>query len=191
MHQRSGVARLCGTLAPGPSSGAASCLAGPLGHNSRSQPIREALAIGAALLPIFMPILSCAGNRPSNLGISNGGLAPCPSSPNCVSSDARGKDYHVLPLELAAPPVKAWQSAREVVSEFPRTRIVTETTNYLHAECRSLLFRFVDDLELHLRPAEGIIAIRSASRLGYSDFGVNRRRVEDLRASLRGRGVLR
>jgi uncharacterized protein (DUF1499 family) len=77
------------------------------------------------------------------------------------------------------------------VSELSRTRIVTETADYLHAECRSALLGFVDDLELHLRPDEGIIAVRSASRLGYSDLGVNRRRVEGLRTSLIERGVLR
>jgi uncharacterized protein (DUF1499 family) len=75
--------------------------------------------------------------------------------------------------------------------ELPRTRIVKETEDYLHAECRSALFRFVDDLELQLRPSESIIAVRSASRLGYSDLGVNRRRVEGLRESLTRLGVLR
>jgi uncharacterized protein (DUF1499 family) len=88
-------------------------------------------------------------------------------------------------------PAEGWRAARELVSELPRSRIVTETADYLHVECRSALFGFVDDLELHLRPAGGIIAVRSASRLGYSDLGVNRRRVEDLRAALTDRGVLR
>ena len=138
-----------------------------------------------------MPILSCAGKRPSNLGISADGLAPCPPSPNCVSSDARDEAHRVMPFRLAAAPDEAWQRVREIVSELPRTRIVKEDPDYRHAECRSLLFGFVDDLELHLRPGENSIAIRSASRLGYSDLGVNRRRVEDLRASLTSRGILR
>ncbi len=73
----------------------------------------------------------------------------------------------------------------------PRTRIVTETDDYLHAECRSAFFGFVDDLELHLRPTQGIIALRSAARLGHSDFGVNRKRVENLRLLLRNQGVIR
>jgi uncharacterized protein (DUF1499 family) len=68
---------------------------------------------------------------------------------------------------------------------------VNETPGYLHAECRSALFGFVDDLELHLRVSEGVIAVRSASRLGYSDLGVNRRRVEILRTSLINRGMVR
>jgi uncharacterized protein (DUF1499 family) len=138
-----------------------------------------------------MSIFSCAGKRPTNLGISATGLAPCPSSPNCVSSDAGDTDHHVMPLELAESPDEAWKRVREVVSGLPRTQIVMETSNYIHAECRSPLLGFVDDLELHLRAAENIIAIRSASRLGYSDLGVNRRRVERLRDSLTNRAVLR
>jgi uncharacterized protein (DUF1499 family) len=88
-------------------------------------------------------------------------------------------------------PAEAWRAARELVSALPRTRVVEETADYLHAECRSTVFGFVDDLELQLRPGEGAIAVRSASRLGYSDLGVNRSRVENLRASLVGRGMLR
>lgn len=77
------------------------------------------------------------------------------------------------------------------VSELPRTTIVTQTDNYLHAECQSALFGFVDDLELHLKAANAVIDVRSASRLGYSDLGVNRRRVEDLRSQLIKRGIVR
>jgi len=72
-----------------------------------------------------------------------------------------------------------------------RTRITSETPEYLHAECRSALLGFIDDFELNLRPSEGVIAVRSASRVGYTDFGVNRKRVEALRAGLRKRGVIR
>ncbi len=118
-------------------------------------------------------------------------LAPCPASPNCVSSDARDARHAIAPLALAAPPQEAWRAARDAVAALPRTRIVEETADSLHAECRSALFGFVDDLELELRAAEGAIAVRSASRLGYSDLGVNRRRVESLRAALRERGVVR
>jgi uncharacterized protein (DUF1499 family) len=80
---------------------------------------------------------------------------------------------------------------REVVNDIPRTTITEVSDNYLHAECRSAVFRFVDDLELELRPAEGIIAVRSASRIGYSDFGVNRSRVERLRSALQSRGLVK
>jgi uncharacterized protein (DUF1499 family) len=77
------------------------------------------------------------------------------------------------------------------VAKLPRTAVVETTPNYLHAESASAVFRYVDDLELQLREADESIAVRSASRMGRSDFGVNRRRVEALRAALRARGVVR
>jgi uncharacterized protein (DUF1499 family) len=73
----------------------------------------------------------------------------------------------------------------------PRTAVLTRTDEFLHAECTSRIFRFVDDLELQLRSAEGVIAVGSASRLGRGDMGVNRRRVESLRAALAEQGIVR
>ncbi|MDP2172040.1 MAG: DUF1499 domain-containing protein, partial [Rhodocyclaceae bacterium] len=89
-------------------------------------------------------------------------------------------------------PATAWPAIREFVATgMPRTAIVTEQEDYLHAECRSAVLGFVDDLELHLRPGTTVVAVRSASRLGHSDFGVNRGRVEDLRAALIKRGIVK
>jgi uncharacterized protein (DUF1499 family) len=138
-----------------------------------------------------MPLFSFAGVRPANLGVRAGRLSPCPSSPNCVSTDADDQDHHIPALELALSAADGWRAARRAVASLPRTTIVTETADYLHAECASAFFGFVDDLELHLRPAENAIAVRSASRLGRSDLGVNRKRVESLRAQLRRWGVTR
>ena len=135
------------------------------------------------------PLFSCAGKVPENLGVRGSVLSPCPASPNCVSSDAVDQAHQVAPFSIAISPEQAWRAVRLAVSELPRTKIVTDTGQYLHAECRSALFRFVDDLELHLRPDEGQIAVRSASRLGYSDVGVNRGRVETLRRTLVSAGA--
>lgn len=77
------------------------------------------------------------------------------------------------------------------VAGSPRTKIIAQTDNYLHAECSSAVFGFVDDLELHLRPEQNLIAVRSAARLGRSDLGVNRRRVENLRLLLRQQGLVK
>lgn len=118
-------------------------------------------------------------------------LAPCPSSPNCVSSDANDPSHHTPAFAVILPVQEAWRLVRETVKDMPRTKIVDITDNYLHAECTSAVFRFVDDLELELRPGEGIIAVRSASRTGYRDFGVNRRRVGNLREMLRGKGAIK
>jgi uncharacterized protein (DUF1499 family) len=131
-----------------------------------------------------MPIFACAGTPPSSLGLHGARLAACPSSPNCVSSDAEDRAHFVAAFELSQPAADAWRAARAAVESLARTRVIEVSGDYLHAECSSALFGFVDDLELHLRASEGIIAVRSASRLGYGDMGVNRRRVEQLRALL-------
>ncbi|MFC1589733.1 DUF1499 domain-containing protein [Pseudomonadota bacterium] len=136
------------------------------------------------ILISIMSLFSCTGQRPTSLGIHEGKLSACPSSPNCVSSDASDEGHKVLPFQFNIPAADAWQAARQAALTLPRTTIITETSDYIHAECSSAIFGFVDDLELHLRPSNGIIAVRSASRLGYSDLGVNRKRVELLRSSL-------
>lgn len=137
-------------------------------------------------------LLSCAGRRPEDLGLAEGRLRPCPSSPNCVSSDAPQDDAHyVAPLELALPAERAWPAVREAAAGLDGARVGVEEARYLHLECESRLLGFVDDLELHLRPEQARVAVRSASRLGYSDLGANRRRVEALRRRLRDEGVVR
>ncbi|MGI8889655.1 MAG: DUF1499 domain-containing protein [Chthoniobacterales bacterium] len=117
-------------------------------------------------------------------------LKPCPSSPNCVSTDADDARHVVAALQLRQIDEQTWSIIRAAVSCLPRTKLITERDQYLHAECRSALAGFVDDLELELRPADAVLAARSASRLGYYDFGVNRRRIEALRDLLRDRGLL-
>jgi uncharacterized protein (DUF1499 family) len=138
-----------------------------------------------------MPVFSFSGTRPSDLGIKNSRFAPCPSSPNCVSSDAGDAVQQTRAFTLIMPASEAWTTVRQVVAGQARTKILTESDNYLYAECSSAFFGFVDDLELHLRPLQNSIAVRSASRLGYGDFGVNRKRVENLRTELTKRGVIR
>jgi uncharacterized protein (DUF1499 family) len=108
-----------------------------------------------------------------------------------VSSDAADSAHVIAALQLAVQAVEAWRALRAAVESLPRVQIITATDDYVHAECSSAVFGFVDDLEFHLRPSQNIIALRSASRLGHSDFSVNRKRVESLRALLMERGVVR
>jgi uncharacterized protein (DUF1499 family) len=140
---------------------------------------------------VVMPLFSCSGTRPVNLGIKEGRLAPCPSTPNCVSSDATDSGHTIAAFQLVVSPVEAWRALRVTLESLPRMTIINASEDYLHAECRSAFFGFVDDLELHLRAAQNIIAVRSAARLGHSDFGVNRKRVEDVRGLLNKQGVIR
>ena len=136
-----------------------------------------------------MPLLRLRG-QPRNIGLISGQLQGCPSSPNCVCSDDSASRHAIDPLHLLVDPAKAWRAALEAVRA-AGARIMTGTSDYLHAEYTSRYFGFVDDLELHLRPTERVIAVRSASRLGYADFGVNRERVEKLRATLREQKIVR
>jgi uncharacterized protein (DUF1499 family) len=116
-------------------------------------------------------------------------LEPCPRSPNCVSSLAADAGHRVDAFALRAPAAEAWAAAKRALEAMPRTRIVEERGGYLRAEATSRLFRFVDDVELALASDGRRIDVRSASRVGYSDLGVNRKRVEALRAALREDGV--
>jgi uncharacterized protein (DUF1499 family) len=136
---------------------------------------------------VALALLSLLAKRPANLGVTAGRLAPCPSSPNCVCSQDADDAHHVEPLSFEGSPQEALARLKEVLASWPRTTVVTETEGYVHAECRSRLFRFVDDVEFLLDPQAKVIHVRSASRAGKGDLGVNRRRVEALRRAFAGR----
>ena len=138
-----------------------------------------------------MPLFSFSGEQPTNLGITNGQLSSCPSSPNCVCSDEADPEHSIAPFRLVTPiPTRAWETILSTVTGLPRTTIVSQTEDYLHAECQSALLGFIDDLEVHLRLDQSEIGVRSASRLGHSDWGVNRKRVEALRSALVAQGIV-
>lgn len=111
-------------------------------------------------------------------------LPPCPSSPNCVSSQAADQDHFIAPFKITGNVEEAWTALKKALAGQSRTLITSETGDTLHAEATSLVFRFVDDIDAILDAEAKIIHIRSASRVGYGDFGVNRKRVEMLRAQL-------
>ncbi|CAN5862390.1 hypothetical protein BH24DEI2_BH24DEI2_04130 [soil metagenome] len=115
-----------------------------------------------------------------------GGLQPCPASPNCVSSQADPADakHYLPPVAVSGEPLVI-SSVAAALSELPRTTIVEQTDTYLHAEVRSRVFGFVDDVEFVYDLSAKVLHFRSASRLGYSDMGVNRKRMESLSARLR------
>jgi uncharacterized protein (DUF1499 family) len=130
-------------------------------------------------------------NQPTPAGLDDIQLAPCPGCPNCVSSDAAtGTSHYITPFALYVSAPQAWTTLREILQSQPRTKIVTHHDNYLHAEVSSRIFGFIDDMEFHLRPEQASIAVRSGARLGYYDFGVNRKRINKLRDQLRAKGVI-
>ena len=110
-------------------------------------------------------------------------LSACPDKPNCVSSQSHDPAHFIEPIPYSGSPASALQGLKAVLASEPRTTITVEQGNYLHAEVRSLVFRFVDDIEFLLDTKQQRIHVRSASRSGYSDLGVNRRRVERIRNS--------
>jgi uncharacterized protein (DUF1499 family) len=93
-------------------------------------------------------------------------------------------------LKLRGDPNVAWNTLLALIASRPRMRIVSTAGDYLHLEEKSRLLGFVDDVEFHLRPSKGVIAVRSASRSGYFDLGVNRKRIESIRVALREKGVV-
>lgn len=123
-----------------------------------------------------------AGQRPNNLGVRDGRLAPCPNSPNCVSSQSSDPTHQIAPLTFTTTPEKAIAFLKRIIQSLPRTKIITESEDYIYAEFKSALMGFVDDVEFYLDPKTKVIQVRSASRLGESDLGVNRQRIETIRA---------
>jgi uncharacterized protein (DUF1499 family) len=129
-------------------------------------------------------LLGCAQNRSRSIGINDGQLSPCPESPNCVSSQSADEKHSIDPLSYGVPDSDPMAKLKEIISSMKRSRIVAEEDNYLRAEFRSALFRFVDDVEFHLDTDNRVIHVRSASRTGHYDFGVNRKRIELIRSKL-------
>jgi uncharacterized protein (DUF1499 family) len=130
------------------------------------------------LVPVLM--VGCSGTRPSNLGVNEGRLASCPTSPNCVSTQSTDAKHGIDPIRYTSSMEEARARLEKIVRAMPRTKVVRLEEDYMHLECRSRLLRFVDDVEFWFDDANKVIHCRSASRKGYSDLGVNRKRVDQI-----------
>lgn len=111
-------------------------------------------------------------------------LRTCPDNPNCVSTQATGEGHAIAPFQYKKSRAEAKEALKSVIGTLPRTKLIDEDESYLHYEFTSLLFRFVDDVEFLFDDNAKMIHFRSASRIGYSDLGVNRKRMEQVRISL-------
>lgn len=149
--------------------------------------VSPAFAVSLSPSPMAsLPFLGTlfAGSRPSTLGVKDGQLAPCPSSPNCVVSQGNPDTEHAIaPIAYSGDTASALAKLEAVITEMPRTAIIEKNDAYLYAEFTSKLMGYVDDVEFYLNPTESVIHVRSASRLGESDLGVNRKRIEAIRAA--------
>jgi uncharacterized protein (DUF1499 family) len=117
----------------------------------------------------------------NDLGVKDGKLLPCPASLNCVSSQSEDARHKIEPLYYTTSLREAQGNLLTILRSIKRSSIIAKDDNYIHATFASFLFRFVDDVEFYFDDEEKTIHVRSASRLGYYDFGVNRRRVEAIR----------
>lgn len=129
-------------------------------------------------------LTACSGTRPTHLGIQDSGeLAPCPDTPNCVSSFASPEDtrHYIAPFEAEEA---QWKQLARILVRTPRIQIIEQDQHYIRAEATTRIMRFVDDLEFLYQPEASAIYVRSASRIGRYDFGVNRKRIEHLREQL-------
>ena len=136
------------------------------------------------ILACTVILMSCSGSRPANLGVTDGKLAPCPDSPNCVSSQSTDKKHFIESIRYRGSLTEAREKLISIISSMKRASIVTADANYIQAEFTSAVFRFVDDVEFYFNDDEKVIHLRSASRVGYSDLGVNRKRMEKIRRLL-------
>jgi uncharacterized protein (DUF1499 family) len=124
-------------------------------------------------------LAACAGERPDNLGVQGGRLTACPSSPNCVSSQMVDGVHRIAPLVFSDDPALAFARLKQMLVRRGDTKIIEERPDYLRVEFHTTLF--VDDGEFLLDGQQRLIQVRSASRLGYSDLGKNRSRLEEIR----------
>ena len=131
-----------------------------------------------------LAMLSFFGPDAPTLGVTNGKLKDCPDSPNCVSSMAKSEDHAMPPIPFAADADSAQAELTRleevIAANFPRATLVTEDENYLRYEFRTFVFRFADDVEFLAAPEERLIHFRSASRIGKSDLGANRKRMKKI-----------
>ncbi|MEH1817047.1 MAG: DUF1499 domain-containing protein [Nostoc sp.] len=145
----------------------------------------RSIAFAILLTLISSLILPGATWAASSLGVDNGHLSSCPASDNCVVSQNPDEKHAIDPIPYHVDRNAAREILLKVIGVVPRTEIVEQTDNYIHALSKSRIFQFVDDVEFYLPPNESVIHLRSASRVGESDLGVNRRRAEQIRLALR------
>ena len=125
---------------------------------------------------ILLIMSSCAITR----GMAEGDMT-CPDAPKCVSSQVNDPRHFIEPFSFHDQPAEAMRRLKQALLSEKRVTIIKEQPDYLRAEVRSLIFRFVDDVEFTLQVDQGLIQVRSSARIGYTDFGVNRRRIERIR----------
>ena len=145
--------------------------------NIKIQKSKLKLLSGTWILLLFFltSLIGCSGTKPGSIGQ----FIDCPDKPNCISSKSMFSTQMLSPLKYKGTKLEAKETLLKVLKSMPRTRVSTNTENFLHIEFTSKIFRFVDDVEFYFDKPE-IIHFRSASRVGHSDMGINRERMGEI-----------
>jgi uncharacterized protein (DUF1499 family) len=151
--------------------------------------VSRLISIIFSILLILVSNLIFSTSALAAIGLNNGQLAACPSSPNCVVSQAGDADHAIEPINYKSDRATAKETLLKVLGVVPRTKVIEQTDNYIRSEATSRIFKFVDDVEFYFPENENLIHVRSASRVGESDLGVNRRRIEQIRLAMQDLGV--
>ena len=153
------------------------------------------LALAVVVVLIAARLGAFAGRAPTELGLRDGRLKPPARTPNSVSSqadlwpDAPLRDYaRIAPLPMAGDARASIARIAAVVEDLPGAEVVEQRDDYLYARFTTAMLRFVDDVEFWVDPVAGVVQVRSASRVGRKDFGVNRARIEQIRQRLAAAG---
>lgn len=144
-------------------------------------PSRIKLTLPNLTIVLATILTGCGGNMPDTLGITNGKLSACPDKPNCVVSHNYDEQHLIDALSYNSELPAAYKKLLGSIAQMPGSKVITKNERYIHAEFTSRIMRYIDDVEFHFSEENKRIELRSASRVGHSDMGVNRERIETLR----------
>jgi len=140
-------------------------------------------SIFIALISSIIIILTsgCGRTMPEGLGLNNNKLIECPDSPNCVSTQSQKEQAKMTPIKYAVNDETAYKLLLQVIEGNKLANIITKTNNYIHAAYHTKSKVFIDDVEFFIDADAKLIHFRSASRVGHSDLGANRKRMEKIK----------
>lgn len=148
--------------------------------------VRWIVALIVVLFVGFFVYVNISNKLPEGLGLTDGELMPCPSSPNCVSTQASPEDveHYAEPIVYTGDRMKTQLLIESFILNNGNAHLVSSKLGYVHFEVKSPLVGYIDDVEFYLPAADSVVHVRSASRVGYSDFGTNRERVRQIQSLL-------
>ncbi len=128
-------------------------------------------------------LVALISKRPDNLGVTDGKLAPCPASPNCVSTQSEDERHRMEPIPYTTSTEEARRKIVQIIRSMERARVITEDDRYVYAEFQTAGLQYTDDVECYFDEDAHVIHFRSAARLPYWDWGVNRKRMQSIQSA--------